>query len=56
LAKLVGKHHSDYLQKQIEQGGLLLWVNTTEPKYEKRAVEILRKHSAQDVHIHDMEI
>ena len=52
LAAMFGKHHADYLQKQLEHGGLLLWVRTRDAEHEKRAVEILSKHSAHDVHIH----
>jgi hypothetical protein len=52
LAKWVGGHHAHYLQEQMDHGGLLLWVRTRDIEYEMRAVEILRKHSAGDVHVH----
>jgi len=52
LASLVGKHHADYLQEQLDHGGLLLWVRTRDDAHEKRAMDILSKHSAHDVHIH----
>lgn len=52
LAKLVGDHHARYLQEQLDHGGLLLWVRTWDAADEKRAVEILAKHSGQDVHVH----
>ena len=52
LASLVGKHHAHYLQEQLDHGGLLLWVRTRDGEHEKRAKEILSKHSAHDVHIH----
>jgi hypothetical protein len=52
LAKLVGDHHAQYLQKQLDRGGLLLWVRTRDEVHEKRAVDILSKHSAHDVHTH----
>jgi len=52
LAKLLGDHHAHYLQEQVDRGGLLLWVNTRSAEEETRAVEILRKHSSGDVHIH----
>jgi len=54
LADLVGDHHARYLQEQIEHGGLLLWVRTPDEEHEKRAVAILSKHSAHDVHIHEL--
>ena len=52
LAKWVGDHHADYLQEQIDHGGLLLWVRTWTLEEQIAAVEILRKHSALEVHIH----
>jgi len=54
LAKLVGDHHARYLQEQLDHGGLLLWVSSRDQAYEKRAVKILSKHSAHDVHTHKL--
>jgi hypothetical protein len=54
LAKWVGDHHAQYLQDQMDRGGLLLWVRTRDAGHEERAVEILRKHSADNVHIHTL--
>lgn len=52
LAKLVGDHHGRYLQEQLDHGGLLLWVRTRDQEHERRATDILSKHSAHDVHTH----
>ena len=52
LASLTGQHHARYLQEQLDHGGLLLWVHTRDENREKRAMEILSKHSAHDVHVH----
>jgi hypothetical protein len=52
LAKWVGDHHAHYLQEQMDRGGLLLWVRTWDAEDERRAVEILRRHSGSDVHVH----
>ena len=52
LAKWLGDHHASYLQDQIDRGGLLLWVRTRNAMAERRAVEILRRHSGTDVHVH----
>ena len=56
LAKWVGDHHSHYLQGQLDRGGLLLWVRTWDGEDEKRAVDILRKHSAMGAHVHALPI
>ncbi len=52
LARYVGDHHARHLQEQLDHGGLLLWVRTRDAEHEKRAIEILRKHSGRDVHVH----
>jgi hypothetical protein len=52
LAKWLGDHHAEYLQKQVDCGGLLLWVGTRDAQDEKRAIEILEKHSGESVHAH----
>jgi hypothetical protein len=54
LAQFIGDHHARYLQEQIDHGGLLLWVRTRDKAHEKRAVEMLSKHSAHDVHTHKL--
>lgn len=55
LARIVSHHHADYIKTHIERGGLLLWVSTPNAKAEEKAMDILTKHSAHDVHVHDME-
>ena len=55
LARLVGKHHADHLQAQLERGGLLVWVRTRDEAHEQRAVEILKRNKADDVHLHSIE-
>ena len=54
LAKWVGDHHANYLQEQVDHGGLLLWARTRDSEREKRAVDILKKHSGRDVHVHEI--
>jgi hypothetical protein len=55
LSSFISQHHADYLQEQLDRGGLLLWVRTRDPAHETRAQEILRRHSAHDVHIHGIQ-
>ncbi len=52
LAKLVGDQHAQHLDEQLSHGGLLLWVRTRDEEHERRAVDILKKHSGRDVHVH----
>jgi len=52
FAYFVGEHHAEFLQKQLDHGGLLLWVRVRDSGHEARALEVLKKHSAHDVHVH----
>jgi hypothetical protein len=54
LAETVGERHARHLQEQLEHGGLLLWARTWNPDDEKLAVEVMRRHSGQDVHVHSV--
>jgi hypothetical protein len=53
LAEFVGHRRAAYFQEQLDRGGLLLWVRTWDVHREQKAVEILTRHSASDVHIHE---
>lgn len=52
LATLIGNRHADYINEQLEHGGLLLWVRVWDADDEQRAIEILGRHSGRDVHVH----
>ena len=54
LARWVGHHHAAYLHDQIDNGGLLLWVRAWNKSDEERAVEIIAKHAADEVHSHGL--
>jgi hypothetical protein len=54
LAQFLEHRHANQLQAQLDRGGLLLWVRTPAPDDERRAVDILRAHGADDVHVHDL--
>jgi hypothetical protein len=55
-SNFIGKAHADNLQAQLDKGGLLLWVRTANAGEEKRALEILRKYRAEDVHVHELSV
>jgi hypothetical protein len=52
LAHWLDKSHAEHLQEQLDRGGLLLWVRTPDPETQQRALAILARHSAHDVHLH----
>jgi len=56
LAKVIDKHHAHYLQVQLEKGGLLLWVTVASRDQERQALAILKRHGADDVHVHKLPI
>jgi hypothetical protein len=55
-ARFIGQAHAENLQAQLDKGGLLLWVKTRDADEEQRALEILRRHGGQDVHVHDLPV
>jgi hypothetical protein len=54
LARLIGRHHAEHLHRQIDAGGLLLWVHIRDAEHESRARDILARHGAADLHFHDL--
>ncbi len=54
LTRWLDKHHAEQLQEQLDRGGLLLWVRTPDQATQRRAIDILTRHSAHDVHIHQL--
>lgn len=54
LSRFIERHHADSLQEHLDHGGLLLWVRTTDAEHEQRALEVLKRNGAEDVHVHDL--
>jgi len=54
LGRLIHERHAKRVQEQLARGGLVLWVNVRDPREEKTALEIVRAHSAHDVHAHKL--
>lgn len=52
LAASLSKEHTKHVKEHLLHSGLLLWVRTWDREHERRAVEILSKHGADDVHLH----
>jgi hypothetical protein len=55
LAAALARHHTQRVQEQLDKGGLVLWVSAPNPDVEKRAVAILERMGARDVHVHEIE-
>ncbi len=56
LARMIAKHHADYLHDQLEKGGLLLWELAKTAEKKDRARDILAKHSAHGVLVHGLRV
>lgn len=55
LALAVARQHAKTVKRQLEQGGLVLWVTTPDTESEARALAALRKCGATSVHLHAIE-
>lgn len=55
-SRWLGRDRAKELQAQLDKGGLLLWVRIRDGDHEQRAMDILGKHSADDVHVHDIPV
>jgi hypothetical protein len=53
-AQFLGRERAKALQSQLDHGGLLLWVHVRDQAHEQRAIEILTRHGAEDVHVHEL--
>ncbi len=54
LSHFMNKRHAEWLQEQLDRGGLLLWVRTPTPEREHQAIQILTHHAVHDVHVHEI--
>lgn len=54
LGRLYGQGQDRFVQEQIDRGGVLLWVRTRDAEAETRALDILRRHAAEDAHVHEV--
>jgi len=54
LAGLIGQSEAEFLEEQVGEGHLLLFVRIRDADRERRAKAILDKHSAHDVRIYSL--
>lgn len=52
LAGMSWRRRMQGFDEHLKKGGALLWVRTHDARHERRALRILEKHSADDVHLH----
>ncbi|GLR68048.1 hypothetical protein GCM10010909_27290 [Acidocella aquatica] len=56
MGGLIHHHHAARVKEQLERGGLVLWVGVRDAAQEEKALQILREHSAHDVHAHEVQL
>ncbi len=54
LAAAIARRHSAQVQEQLHKGGLVLWVSVADADAEKRALAVLDKMGARDIHVHEI--
>jgi hypothetical protein len=50
LGEFIEERHVRYLEEQLSHGGLLIWVRISSEEQENLVRDILKRHSARDVH------
>lgn len=45
--------HTDAFARAAENGAILLWVRAEDPETQDRAIDILTRHGAHDIHAHE---
>ncbi len=54
LAVAIARRHAADVREQLRKGGLVLWVSVADAEAEKRAVAVLEKAGAADIHVHEV--
>jgi hypothetical protein len=54
IVRALGKRRARKIDEQLRQGGLLLWVELRNAAQEGKALEILQRHSGEDVHVNEL--
>jgi hypothetical protein len=54
IVRAVGKRRARMIDEQLRRGGLLLWVELHNAAQERKALEILQRHSGKDVHVNEI--
>ncbi len=55
LGHVLDRRHADWLQEQLEAGGILLWVRIADDDAAAKALPVLARFAVHDVHVHDVE-
>ena len=56
LMRHLGQERARELEAHMQEGGLILWIRVRSPDREEQAQAILRKHEAEAIRVHEIEI
>lgn len=54
FAWFINDAYADHIAEQIQRGALLLWIRVRTPARESKAIHILARQGADDIHVHDL--
>jgi outer membrane lipoprotein SlyB len=54
ISGIIRQSDAEYLEEQVDEGHLLLFVRASDPDKEKTAVRILSRHSGYDARVHEV--
>ncbi|WP_193175074.1 hypothetical protein [Oricola nitratireducens] len=52
-ARIISDRHRSAIERQLDVGGIVLWVRTRTPDFEERALSILKSAGGTDAHVHE---
>lgn len=52
-ARIISDRHRSSIERQLDAGGIVLWVRTRTPHLEDRAVELLEAAGGTNAHVHE---
>ena len=56
LGRLIDRRVGETMRTQLEHGGVVLWVRLSRDGHADCALEVLRRHGAEDVHLHHLRL
>ncbi len=54
LASIIKRHHSEYIEQQLQKGGLILWVQLHDKASRNIVARVLKNNNATHVHLRYM--
>lgn len=52
FARIFGRKHADYINEQVNNGGVILWVHAPKNNQDQEILNILSENGGKDAHIH----